>query len=336
MHCTITDDWTYKGMRVVWMENEWLKIGILTDRGTDIFEFIYKPLNTNVLLRLPGRLRNPVTDFSQMRDTTNQIEDHYYGGWQEMLPNSPPFTYRGASLSQHGEVSLIPWKYAIIDSGPEQVSLKVWTRPLRLPILVEKTVTLYAGSPTLHIQDQLTNESRTHLDVMWGHHIAFGMPILEGGAVIETSAQKMIAKDEMPLLRRFQPGKETHWPQAIALDGSPDNASIVPPESAPPYSEVAFLSDFDKSAWYRIRNKKNGLSFRLDWEAKVFKSLWYWTERNGVQDFPWWGDCYTVGLEPWTSPWADEPEKAIEQGDWMRLEAGETKATELRAQVSQQ
>ena len=31
--CSISDDWTYKDMKVVWLENDYLKIGILVEIG---------------------------------------------------------------------------------------------------------------------------------------------------------------------------------------------------------------------------------------------------------------------------------------------------------------
>lgn len=136
--CSVTDDWSLKGMKVVYLENAFLRIGILADRGSDIFEFKYKPLDLDFLLRLDKGIQNPAQVFSQMRDTHNQSEDYYYGGWQEILPNSPSFNYRGASLGLHGEVSLIPWKYAIVKNTAEEVAVKFWTRPLRMPLLIEK------------------------------------------------------------------------------------------------------------------------------------------------------------------------------------------------------
>ena len=117
--CIISDDWTYRGMQVIWLENDFLRIGILAGRGSDIFEFRYKPLDVDYMLRLQKGILNPNADFSQQRGTNNQFEDYYYGGWQEILPNSPAINYRGAHLGQHGEVSLTPWKYAIMENGPE-------------------------------------------------------------------------------------------------------------------------------------------------------------------------------------------------------------------------
>ena len=78
--CVISDDWTYKGMRVVFLENLLLRVGVLVDRGSDIFEFRYKPMDLDPLLRLPKGIVNPTTNFSQIRDTENQFEDYYYGG----------------------------------------------------------------------------------------------------------------------------------------------------------------------------------------------------------------------------------------------------------------
>ena len=147
--CSVTDDWSLKGMKVVYLENAFLRIGILADRGSDIFEFKYKPLDLDFLLRLDKGIQNPAQVFTQMRDTHNQSEDYYYGGWQEILPNSPSFNYRGASLGLHGEVSLIPWKYAIIKDTPDEVAVKFWTRPLRMPLLIEKTLSLQKNSSQL-------------------------------------------------------------------------------------------------------------------------------------------------------------------------------------------
>src|SRR6185312_2165943 len=149
--CTISDDWTYKGMRVIFLENEYLRIGILADLGSDIFEFKYKPVDLDFLLRLPKGIQNPAREFSQMRNTANQFEDYYYGGWQEILPNSPMFNYRGAVLGMHGEVSLIPWKYAILNDSAEEVAVKLWARALRMPFLIEKTLSLRKDDSKLMI-----------------------------------------------------------------------------------------------------------------------------------------------------------------------------------------
>ena len=66
--CTINDTHTHNDMKVVFMENEFLKIGILAGRGSDIFQFIYKPVGVDVMLRIDKDIINPNQIFSQMRD----------------------------------------------------------------------------------------------------------------------------------------------------------------------------------------------------------------------------------------------------------------------------
>jgi hypothetical protein len=329
--CSISDEWTYKGMDVIWLENDLVRIGVLAGRGSDIFEFSYKPANVDFMLRLPLGIRNPIADFSQMRDTPNQFEDYYYGGWQEILPNSPTFIYRGASLGQHGEVSLTPWRHALLETGPERVAVKLWARPLRVPVLIEKTLALEASSATLHIDERLTSEAHTPLDIMWGHHIAFGLPFLRDGAVIETNARRFVADASMPSPRRFKPDVETDWPAAPGMDGGTDDASFVPPEDAPPYSDLAYLSGFDQHAWYAIKSVPHGVGFRVTWDGHLFKHVWYWQERYASPDAPWWGRAYAVALEPWTTRYSPDADASIRRGEWLHLDAGQVITTKLTA-----
>ena len=333
-NCTISDDWAYKGMKVIYLENAFLRIGILADRGSDIFEFKYKPLDLDFLLRLDKGISNPLKEFSQMRDTTNQSEDYYYGGWQEILPNSPSFNYRGASLGLHGEVSLIPWKYAIIKDTFEEVSVKFWSRPLRMPLLIEKTLTIKKNNANLFITEQLTNESATPLDIMWGHHIAFGLPFLNDGASIETNAKTMEVHDTISSPRRFKQGKIYEWPNAEDPEGNILNASIIPDTEAPAYSDLSYLTNFEtttNNAYYSIISNTQKVGFKVNWDADIFKCLWLWQERKATQDFPWWGKCYTVALEPWTSKFTNHPEEAIDKGEWLHIKAGEVITTNLSA-----
>ena len=331
-NCTITDDWTYKGMKVIFLENEYMRIGILADRGSDIFEFKYKPYDLDFLLRLSKGIKNPAHDFSQMRNTPNQFEDYYYGGWQEILPNSQMFNYRGALLGMHGEVSLIPWKYSILKDSEEEVSVKFWTRTLRMPVLIEKILSINKGELKLKISEKLTNEGNTHLDIMWGHHIAFGLPFLKNGASIETNAKIMEAESSIIGPRKFIAGKQFKWPMAENIDRVMENASKIPSIETHAYRDLCYLKGYDSKAYYAIKNEDN-IGFRLEWNGDLFKCLWLWQERCATLDFPWWGKCYTVALEPWTSSYTQNPEEAIAKKEWLHLDSGQIIATELSAEI---
>ncbi|MCE7043762.1 DUF4432 family protein [Dyadobacter sp. CY312] len=335
-NCRVCDDWTYKSMKVVFMENRFLKVGILADRGSDIFEFTYKPLGIDPLLRLEKGIANPNQQFSQIRNTASQFEDYYYGGWQEILPNSPSFNYKGAVLGQHGEVSLIPWKYAIVENDDSQIAVKFWTEPLRMPLRITKTLRMNAGDPVLYIEETLENRGGVELDIMWGHHIAFGLPFLKNGAKIETNATQMMAEECMPEKRLIIPGQRFQFPMAVNKNNQEVNVSEISAEGEKQYSELIYLSDFkNETGRYSIRSNESGLRFNVEWDTEIFRSLWFWQERNGITEFPWWGKAYTVALEPWTSPWTSEPEKAIERGEWLKIRAGQKVETKLSAGICQ-
>lgn len=104
-----------------------------------------------------------------------------------------------------------------------------------------------------------------------------------------------------------------NWPMAENISGSKDDASTIPPGETAPYRDLCYLKGFDTNAYYAIKNEKENIGFRLDWNGDLFKCLWLWQERFATVDFPWWGKCYTVALEPWTSCYTQKPEEAMAQ-----------------------
>ncbi len=330
MSCRLSEH-SIAGMRAFYLENDLLKVGILADRGSDIFEFRYKPKNIDFLLRLSKGIRNPQTHFSQIRNTKNQFEDYYYGGWQVCLPNSAPFNYRGAELGQHGEVSLIPWTIETIKTEHNIVSITLSTSPLRLPLKIERTLTLRSNSGSLEISERVLNVGKTELSIMWGQHIAFGLPFIDDEIVIDTNAKTMDTEFSIPEHHRFKRGETFQWPDARNKNDEPDDAQIVNLKKTGTYSDMCFLEGYPRKAFYAIKNKKKNVGFSLTWNGEVFKVLWLWTELGATKDFPWWGDCYTVALEPWTSRWTGHPQQAIDNKEWLTLNAGETIETSFTA-----
>ena len=94
---------------------------------------------------------------------------------------------------------------------------------------------------------------------------------------------------------------------------------------------MCYLEGLGEKAFYSIKNEVKNVGFALTWDGGLFKNLWFWQERNATKDFPWWGDCYTVALEPWTSKWTNDPLKAIDKGDWLKISAGEKIRTVFKA-----
>lgn len=84
--CRISDEWTFRGMRTLVLENELLRVTVLLDRGSDIVELRYKPLDLDLLHFGQQGLRNPMQEIPSAY-TDSPYLDFFNGGWNEILPN---------------------------------------------------------------------------------------------------------------------------------------------------------------------------------------------------------------------------------------------------------
>ena len=277
-------------------------------------------------------MRAPQTGVGGLSDLA--FTDTYSGGWNEILPSGgSPSSYKGAHYGQHGEISVIPWKYTILENRPEQISVKLWVRPHRTPFQLEKTLTLKKDSAVLIIDEQLTNEAGEEMHCMWGHHIAFGNPFLLEGAKIFTSAQKFIIDEPMENYepRRFAPGENFVWPNAKTADGKAEDASVVPAFGDAKAQEMAFLTELS-DGWYAILNPSHKVGFGLRFDHLLFPYIWYWQQLGNVaKGYPWWGRLHTTALEPWTSYPTKGLAEAVKNGTALVLQPGEVIKTTIKA-----
>lgn len=331
--CRISDGWKLHGLQAIILENELLRVTVLADKGSDIVEFRYKPLDLDFLFHSPNGVRNPNRG-ALSAPTSGPFLDYFSGGWNEVLPNGgPAVNYKGAELGQHGEISLIPWDYAILEDSPNRVAVKLWVRPLRTPLFLEKTLSLEPGRAVLFVEECLRNEGGEALEVMWGHHIAFGRPFLDEGAVIDTPARKFIVHEAMPGYepRRFQPGVTAEWPEIATPDGASADARNIPAYGESQAQEMAYLTEFD-AGWYAITNPERQVGFGLHFDPNLFRYVWYWQQLGDVaQGFPWWGRTHTAALEPWTSYPTNGLNEAIVNGSALHLEPAQEVHTRLAA-----
>jgi hypothetical protein len=236
-------------------------------------------------------------------------------------------------MGQHGEISLMPWRYAPVEDTVERVCARFWVRAPRTPFYLEKTLTVERGKAVLTIEESLTNEGGEPIDLMWGHHIAFNTPVIADGARIDTSAQTLLVHGEMPGFepRRLALEQEVPWPNAQGASGGSVDASIIPPQGKAGYCEMAYLTDWRDNAWYALTKANDEVGFAVAWDGDHFRYLWYWSELGAQTGYPWWKRFYTVALEPWTSYPTNGLLDAIERGTQLTLEPHQTVSTSLRA-----
>jgi hypothetical protein len=324
------------GLAAVTLENDRLRVTVLAGKGTDVVEFTDKRRDLDFVWRSPNGIRHPVTTSPGAgTDDVAAFLDSYPGGWQEVLPNGgAPSVYRGASFAQHGEVATLPWEYEVVDDGAVRFTVTARRMPLRLA----KTVRLRAAA--LEFDEELVNEAPVPLEAMWGHHITFGAQFGEtrgpnrrfrlspGGEIRVPDGVSVIphATAIHPSgRRRVMAGGPYAWPTVPDGSGGTVDLSIVPGRGEP--SDIVYLAGFGDTGWYEI----GGL--RVEWDATVLPYLWLWQELGATTDYPWWGQAYVLGLEPFSSYPTDGLAAAVDNGTALRLAPGDRRTLHMAARL---
>lgn len=330
--CRVSDEWTYRGLRTLVIENDLVRVVVLLDQGSDILSFEYKPLGLDVLWKNPnGGVLSPSLHIPSRALTEGNFADFYQGGWQECFPNGGRVCqYRGTEFGLHGEVYGLPWSCDILEDSPDAVSVRLAVRTRRTPFLLEKTLRLTRDSSALQIEEALHNESRFEMDYMWGHHPAFGEPFLTGACVITTGARTANLDDGTNPESRFEPPYAGPLPLVPARDGRRIDVLSVPNRDEI-VSDMLYLTDLEEG-FYAITNPDLGIGFGFEFDPALFGCIWYWIACNAPTDAPFYGRSYTVALEPFTS-WPAILTNAIEHGTAARIGPDETVHTTMRAGV---
>jgi len=328
----IIDELTFRGFEALILENDDLRILVLPQKGSDILEFVYKPLDLDFMWRAPSgfwaldELSLPGTN------TTPSFLDYYPGGWQEILPNGGPANqYQDRDFPEHSETPQLPWQWEITADSSECVAVTLRASLNRMPITIEKTLLLGEG-PLLQIDETVHNLSSENLEIMWGHHPALGAPFLDENCVIDVPANTAISHPvERFSSQRLAPNQRFDWPNAdCGCLGRVDFSRVLPHGAGK--ADLFYLTDH-KESWCAVTNQKLALTFGLCWTPGVFNHLWVWEDANGTPDYPWYGQGYVLALEPWSSYPSTGLRDVSARGHQMILRGGEACATSLKAVV---
>ncbi|HSB08329.1 MAG TPA: aldose 1-epimerase [Blastocatellia bacterium] len=318
------------GYRCVVLENEKLRVTVIADKGADIYEFLYKPRDIDFMWRSWVGLRER-SHFvpTSARAAAGAHMDYYEGGWQELFPNCGGLSlHQGAEIGQHGEVLLLPWRYAILKDEPDQIEVRFDVRTVRTPFHLTKTLSLRRNEAVLRIHERVTNESGQEVDFTWGHHPALGWPFIDESCRVDLPACRIRTElDFIPATSRLAPNQTTDWPNAEGVDGGLVDLSRIPgPDVAA--SDMVFLEGIT-DGWFAVTNTALRVGFALRYPADVFKQLWYWQVYRGGRDYPWWHATYNIALEPCaTLPVLSH---AAARGEALALKAGESCEADLAA-----
>jgi len=265
MVCHASLDWTYKGMRTLILENEFLRVVSLLDKGGDIIEFRYKPLDIDFMWHSPLGYRNPASFVASSARSDGAFLDFYGGGWQDILPSAGAgiTRHRGAEWGLHGETSLVPWNCPLEKEGPDEAVAKLRVECYRYPLAVEKTLALGSGEKHLSIKERVTNLSEQDLEFSWLQHPTFGEPFLTPGCRIDVPAESAMVygPPDISPSSRLPAGQTFAWPRARDKQGAEVDLSVVPPKSVR-CLDLAFVHGL-REGWYAVSNPQLKLGFAL-------------------------------------------------------------------------
>ncbi len=328
MVCTISLDWSYKGMKTLIMENEKLRVVSLIDKGSDIIEFTHKPSNIDVMWHSPMGYRNPKFFIASCPASRGSFIDFYGGGWQDILPSAGgPSIHRGAEWGIHGETALIPWNCVITKDSRSEVEAYLSVEGYRYPLRVEKRISMKSGDAKIRIDEKITNMSSQDLEFSWLHHPAFGEPFLAPGCRVYVPAREVVVRgvEEAPY-GRLREGRYS-WPKVLDRSGVEVDLSIIPDRDLVA-EETCFLTQLEEG-WYALINPELKLGFGLTWDKEVFDWLWFWQNYN-KPDYPWYGMAWNVALEPCTS-YPGGLNEQLKEGTAELIRGGESIETSLTA-----
>jgi len=321
----------HKGYQFLTLENNLLKVTVLVDKGADIYEIIYKPMDIDFIWKSPNRLREANKYIPTAYNDECTYLDNYYGGFQELLPAGGPASYKGCQLGLHGEVSTIPWSYKVIEDTKDLVEVEFECFAVRTPFHIKKRLSLKHDSLALGFKEWLTNEGEEKLEFLWAQHPSFGSPFLDDCCRLDIPAEEFSTSDffNSPTAH-FEPEFSGKWPKALSKNNELIDLSLMP-KAGKPCSDIYYLRGL-KEGWFALTNTRLKLGIGFCFELDVFPYITYWQACNGNLGYPWYGRTYNISVELWNS-YTDRIRTAKANGTIRHIAAGETIATSFKAIV---
>ena len=274
----IDTEWEYRGLRVVRLENEVIRIDILPELGAKIWNLVHKPTGRNLLWHNPS--------LPLGRQVYGAPFDHTWsGGWDELVPNDVPTEVAyGDVLPDHGEVWSQVSEWEVLDAGPDVASVRFVNTGRVYATRFEKTVELKSGESLLHLAYRYANCGLIPIDFMWNIH-----PALQMSAASRTDlpAHRGITDPWSTVF--CDGGTEFEWPFLQDRAGQPVDLRFMPPEGT--LADVNVYLSNVREGWYAVTDTDTGIGFGMVFPTDVLPHLWIFRPTGG------WRGLYTQIVE---------------------------------------
>lgn len=300
------------GLRAIELENDWLRLSILPEVGGKIFDLVWKATGRNFLWHNPRIAPQPYP-------IEGNFDNYWCGGWDEGFPTCDECDFRGEHYPNLGELRSLRWTVESVRQEGGQAVAKLSTFGPISPVRAEKTVTLSAGSPVVHMRYEITQLGPLPLDFIWGTH-----PALEPtpGMILRLPAKTgIVGQASDPSFGTL--GQRYSWPILETPNGRQDMSRVRGIEAKVFCGHYA--TDLE-AGWYAIEDSGTGEGFLLKFPVEKCPYLWMWLVYGG------WRGYHHVILEPWTS-YPVHLAEAVNQQTSCHLEPGETFSVEVQATI---
>lgn len=300
--------------RIVELEDEQIRAVVLPDQGADIASVVDRRTGHELMFQAPWG-RPDRRNLPRYPDSRSAWMAAYGGGWQVLCPNGGAETNGpGVRWGYHGEACLLPWK--VLDAAGDAVELEAALRTV--PVRLRRIIRIQEGG--LRLDERLSNESETDVDLMWVQHPAFGLPLIGPGARLEAAAKTIRADAETPG-DTLVAGQRWSWPLATDRNGRPVDLRQLPGPEERRWL-LAYLEDFERYE-SAIVNPHLGLTVTLRWSGETWPYAWLWQEVHATHDYPWFARAHVVAIEPASTIPAWGAERARQHGGrLLRVDAG--------------
>jgi len=304
--------------KLIKLKNDQLSVLINCMRGGDVLSFMDEVSEIETLWQSKtARSAQPLS--APLTQDAYSFYDQYPGGMQELFPNTADSTtVNGVDLPFHGEACRVPWE--VINSSSTQVSIRAQLS--RLPVLMEKSLSVDKSNPVLSVISKITNQSSKSLPYSWAFHPAFGEALLSQETVLYVPADAyLVHPEKFSSTQTLSPGSEHQLEQKL-------NCGVLPLRSGEDFGADLFYIKC-REGWLVARNEVTGLTISITWQIEKMPFIWVWREYFNPVGFPWWGQENILGLEPHSNAPAKELRLLEEEGAAPRLNPFESITTQL-------
>jgi hypothetical protein len=304
---SLSTAWTLHGLRVILLENRWLRLVVLPEAGGKIWQITYKPLDAALLWNspriAPGR-----------QGIHARYDDVWSGGWDELFPNDEVSDLYGDLLPDHGELWSGEWEATPFqEEGAAGVTLR-FTTPISC-FLVERTIELRAGKASFETRYRFTNQNSLAYPFLWKLHPAFAVSPAHR---IDFPAMTVVREPGFPGTLGKAPASFP-WPLAQCGEVATDLRQV--PDAASRALHFFYGTEM-AAGWCGITNRATGLASGLRFDPEIFPSCCLFASHGG------WRNLNVAVLEPATGyPFQMQAMIDAKRARW--LAPGESLATSV-------